>query len=392
MRVLAIAAMVTVAGTPTAVLAQSLPRIESVVNVTSPGADPIPTAVLGDVLTVRVKNLNTWCDANAQTKLYLFLAGAELKNVVAAPTSIDAAAPADIGALRMTLEVEGADVTIRKAWVQVLQAAKRGDPVEVSVGASGQAPFGSDARVRIDVYPTRMTYGVLVFYVILAFWIVRLGRRSFMLRDSNGAPNPPYSLARHQMAIWFIVVVGAYLYIWLTTGLFAGISTTALTLIGISGATGLVAVTMDATKWTDAVNARSVLQAERDAINVLLNAPATGVYAQLLAAAPGSAATIEVAAAVTPKQTRLNELNALLQAPVAPPHNSDGWIKDLVSNDEGVSFHRVQMVVWTLVLVVVFVFAVKANVLMPLFDNTLLGLMGISSATYLGFKFPEKAA
>jgi hypothetical protein len=27
---------------------------------------------------------------------------------------------------------------------------------------------------------------------------------------------------------------------------------------------------------------------------------------------------------------------------------------------------------------------------MPEFDTTLLGLMGISSGTYIGFKFPEK--
>jgi hypothetical protein len=52
----------------------------------------------------------------------------------------------------------------------------------------------------------------------------------------------------------------------------------------------------------------------------------------------------------------------------------------------------VQMAVWTVVLVVVFVYAVKDNVLMPEFDATLLGLMGISSGTYVGFKFPEKTS
>jgi hypothetical protein len=48
------------------------------------------------------------------------------------------------------------------------------------------------------------------------------------------------------------------------------------------------------------------------------------------------------------------------------------------------------MVVWTVVLVIVFLVAVGNSVLMPVFDNTLLGLMGISSGTYLGFKFPER--
>lgn len=370
--------------------AASDPHVASVINVTTGGADPMPTAALRNVLRIRVRNFKTWRDKNPQTPLHLFLAGAELKNVVAAPTAVNLDDPPGLFALRLTPEVDDKDDATRKTWIQVLKAAKRGDPIDVSVGAPGQAPFTSDAKIRLDVYPTSLTYGILAFYVFLAYWIFRLGKTSFMLRDANGAQNPPYSIARHQMAIWFIVVVGAYLYIWLTTGLFSWVSTTALTLIGISGATGLVAVTMDASKRADAANARTALQAERDALGFTLNDPATGLQTQLRAAVPGSSQAAELTAAVTPKLTRFNELNALLAVPSLQPQNSDGWIKDLVSDDKGVSFHRVQMAVWTLVLVIVFIFAVRDNVLMPIFDATLLGLMGISSGTYLGFKFPEK--
>jgi hypothetical protein len=48
------------------------------------------------------------------------------------------------------------------------------------------------------------------------------------------------------------------------------------------------------------------------------------------------------------------------------------------------------MAMWTVVLVMVFLRAVRQEVLMPDFDATLLGLLGISSGTYLGFKFPEE--
>ena len=51
-----------------------------------------------------------------------------------------------------------------------------------------------------------------------------------------------------------------------------------------------------------------------------------------------------------------------------------------------VTFHRFQIVVWTLILGVVFVSEVLTKLAMPVFDNTLLTLMGISSGTYLGFK------
>ena len=48
------------------------------------------------------------------------------------------------------------------------------------------------------------------------------------------------------------------------------------------------------------------------------------------------------------------------------------------------------MVVWTIVLGVIFAWSVYRNMTMPEFDASLLTLMGISSGTYVGFKFPEK--
>jgi hypothetical protein len=145
-----------------------------------------------------------------------FLAGAELKNVVAAPTSVqgnDARRTDDLFAFRLTPEVDDKDDNTRKTWVQVLQTAKSGNPIEVSLGPAGQPPFPSTAKIKLDVYPTLLTYGTLAVYLSLAYFIIRLGRTSWMLRDANGASNPPYSLARHQMAIWTIVVVGAYLHL-----------------------------------------------------------------------------------------------------------------------------------------------------------------------------------
>ena len=62
----------------------------------------------------------------------------------------------------------------------------------------------------------------------------------------------------------------------------------------------------------------------------------------------------------------------------------------MLSDPSGVSLHRFQMFVWTLVLGVIFVASVYKNLAMPQFSATLLGLMGISSGTYLGFKVPEK--
>jgi hypothetical protein len=61
----------------------------------------------------------------------------------------------------------------------------------------------------------------------------------------------------------------------------------------------------------------------------------------------------------------------------------------LTDGETGISFHRFQMFVWTLILGVLFIHAVWYRLSMPEFDPTLLALLGISSGTYLGFKIPE---
>ena len=69
---------------------------------------------------------------------------------------------------------------------------------------------------------------------------------------------------------------------------------------------------------------------------------------------------------------------------------SQNFASDIVSDGWGVSLHRFQLVLWTLILSVVFVVEVTSELKMKEFDTTLLTLMGISSGLYVGFKFPEK--
>ncbi len=66
---------------------------------------------------------------------------------------------------------------------------------------------------------------------------------------------------------------------------------------------------------------------------------------------------------------------------------SRGFLADLLYDGDHVSLHRFQIVVWTLILGGLFTFSVMYNLSMPEFGTELLALMGISSGTYLGFKF-----
>jgi hypothetical protein len=73
------------------------------------------------------------------------------------------------------------------------------------------------------------------------------------------------------------------------------------------------------------------------------------------------------------------------------PKKSDWFLIDILTDQgNGISFHRFQMFVWTLILGILFIYQVWFRLSMPEFDVTLLALLGISSGTYLGFKFPEK--
>ena len=63
---------------------------------------------------------------------------------------------------------------------------------------------------------------------------------------------------------------------------------------------------------------------------------------------------------------------------------------DLLGDNYLISFHRFQIFLWTLVLGVIFVSTVFHDLAMPEFSPTLLGIMGISGGTYLGFKLPEQ--
>lgn len=72
------------------------------------------------------------------------------------------------------------------------------------------------------------------------------------------------------------------------------------------------------------------------------------------------------------------------------PTVSRGFLLDVLSTEAGVTFHRFQMLAFTVVMVAVFCRQAISYMTMPEFPPTLLTLMGISSATYVGFKFTEQ--
>jgi hypothetical protein len=195
----------------------------------------------------------------------------------------------------------------------------------------------------------------------------------------TGKDRPTFSLGRVQMAFWFFVVASAYLFLWLVLGDINSFNQTALTLLGISLGTGLVSRAIDVSKQGN-VNQLKAERAQLDARRATLEALAP---AQLTDASKQELASIK---------TRIGQIDQQINDTVVPPdeHKSEGFLTDILSDENGISLHRVQMVGWTLVLGLVFVAEVVNKLAMPVFDPTLLGLMGISSGAFIGFKLPEK--
>ena len=271
------------------------------------------------------------------------------------------------------------DAADRDTWVQILTEARK-RPITITVGPNdSKQPFESTVVTTLNVYPY-WTPLVIILLGVLLMALIYLGRYTPLLRE--GSNDSPYSLGRVQMACWFYVVVAAYLYLWLTTGEYNNLNSSVLTLIGISGATGLASVFVDRGKAESANASRRDLETREMALNARIDEIAAGDPK------PGSMLDQEL----QQKRNTLTEVwasRANLPAAAATPISHGFW-RDIVRDGDGISFPRFQIVVWTLVFTCIFVRSVHRELAMPELDASVLALMGISSGTYVGFKFPEK--
>jgi hypothetical protein len=287
--------------------------------------------LLGSPLCVAIAGPNAAIDKDGKpTTLHLFLDGLELKSSVGAL----------VDRKKNLVEFEVARTTDDAGvWDKIIGQIELGTwgarvPVHVGVGTDKEGEFDNATQASLKlmvVDPWAFIPGVVTFSLaVLALYFAAQG--SAILRD--GAAGTTYSLARVQMAFWLYLITAAFIFIWLVTGDYNGVLTSqALTLLGISGTTALMAISVDK--------------------------PA-------VPAAPAD------------------------QAAPAVPAATAGFWNDILNDGGGVALHRLQIVVWTAILGVVFFAEIYRSFRLPAFDSNLLILMGISGVTYAGFKMQEK--
>lgn len=275
--------------------------------------------------------------------------------------------------------------------------------VAVSLGPADKQGYESDKTVRLVVFDTAWLVGALIGLVVTILLFVWLAKTSNIIRDS-GPPRPPpgtrkpYSLARFQAAVWFFLVLGSFVFIYLITGDYGTITPQALILMGIGTGTALGAAMIDASKRSTADDQLAALTPKHDKLVAEIADLQPKIAALGAKQAAGTATAVELQELSTSrvelasKQAELTALansiadaNSALSKPV-----SEDFVTDLLSDVNGINFHRFQMLTWTVVLGGIFVLGVYRSLAMPEFDATLLALMGISAGTYLGFKIPER--
>ena len=143
----------------------------------------------------------------------------------------------------------------------------------------------------------------------------------------------PFSLTKVQFGVWTVIISSSYVYLSLTKGDCSGtpINKTALILMGIFAGTAVASSIMDKGEIND---------------------------------------------------NRPRHQNT----------PSQGFFIDMLSDDNGISLHRFQNFIWTLIAMSIYlykVYNVNNGCVLPELSDTLLALTGISSATYLVLKSKE---
>lgn len=190
-------------------------------------------------------------------------------------------------------------------------------------------------ETAIAVY---LSNSILVIAILL--FLVLVLKTNILKDQSVCKTNKPFSLAKVQLAIWSLTIFCCFTHILGTLNFDIGgesklaIGSTALILLGISGGATILGKTIDDSDISKTADDGSTIERMQD-------------------------------------------------------KPSKGFIKDILSDKNGISLHRTQQVMFTVALVVAYIVSSIGADTLPEWDTSIPMLMGISSAGYLGIKMNE---
>jgi hypothetical protein len=231
--------------------------------------------------------------------------------------------------ISLAFEIKGVTHTLRTKLGSSLESGSAGRPED-------QFYF------RVFSWSSVVAIGLAYLVALLMFYFCAAAPN--LLRDQNAPLRDGrhiFSLSRCQLAWWFFVIFLAWSLLLVITHSADTLNKTALILLGIGSGTALTGAV--------AGNVKESLRKDGE------------------------------------KKLSEEELN-LADRPKAFRKGGFAFLYDLLSDTDTVGFHRFQLVVWNVILGVIFVFWTWTDFAMPEFDSTILGLLGISAATFVGMK------
>ncbi|MEO6685203.1 MAG: hypothetical protein ABIN24_04530 [Dyadobacter sp.] len=359
-------------------------------------------AGIGDIIVIEVDNLDSLIKHSKSTNqnISLFVNGRKIDNV----KPISGAPDKDKGTLQYRIERNTAN---NKTWTDILGAPSIGSDffvkeVKISVGPENEfalKTISSDNNfnlIRIHKGWFWFCFALIIIYLIYVF---TKGKKNGLFRDRgidassigivNDGSLTSYSLARFQMAFWFTLTIISFFFIWLITDAYDIITPTILALIGISAGTSLSAVIIDDSKSQELLQQTVTLKTEKSTLERDIQE-----LDLQITTTPSPANLTDLRLAKRTKSDRLEQIIPLIDRNITilTAKKSKGFLNDVLTDVNGISFHRLQMLIWTFVLGIIFLYSVWKSLSMPDFSATLLALEGLTAGTYLGFKFPEKQA
>jgi len=267
----------------------------------------------------------------------------------------------------------------RKAWDSLLKKQHTHpfgftSSLDVALAVGNDLPVNLKDRVEFAIASDERIEAIVLILLIvfLAVGYLLITHKNALRDKETGY----YSLGKSQMAFWGLVVLLSFVGVWGATGAMERIPEQTLILLGISGATGLGAIVIGNSE-------KSKLQGDLETLR----------QKQLELDTKRTAAGANVPQAIVDQLDATTREIGGIEAKLTPmqiDRKPADLLTDICCDGNGLSFHRLQAVLWTVVLGAIFVSNVLQMISMPEFPTTLLTLMGISNATYLGFKIPEK--
>jgi hypothetical protein len=251
---------------------------------------------------------------------------------------------------------------------------------------------------KYEYFGTLLALGAIIWLADRRFPILR----DIPVNSTLPPVRRPFSLARVQMAVWTTVIIGTIVYIYAVhfgdSAQLPAIDTKLIALLGGSGLTAILAGAVDVNKDKTVEGANSSFRGAAVGVRSL-NAQIQSALTLRDSTGNRIPNVSMVTKLFADRSEQLGNMSQFVKAGQRSQRddNKSGFFSDLLTDQNGNSLHRLQLLLFTALYVGYFVVhgvtvgledVLKAA---PMSDQVL-SLMGVTGGVYVGFKVPGKSA